>query len=447
MKNPFKGFWKTEELPTKAVPSIEKKGTLSEIALRENSFLGYAFGGNGWVSANRAMGFYRQTSAIATAVDIIADSIELIDPVIKTKDGKFNDNHEVLDFLKRPNGFSTWNQFIGTVARNYLLKHDSLMVTAGNNNRAPIEMWPRSLQDISIVPDHDDYPKNYIVTRGNLPGNYLRVEKNKMKDIRFYDGPFKELYHIRGFSSRTDNTQSDSPLQAAAMEARQIIQGKYHNVKLLENGGRLSLLVTFKDEDEISDDEHQNRVQRLNETLGGSNNAGTIGVISGADVQHVEELGKSNKDMDYAVLETLAGHAIYLRYKIPLALVTNEASTFDNLKTGIELLYDNAVLPAVFILFTGLSSFLLPRFGIDPRTTQISVNPESIQALKIRRLAEVEQRKKIAVETTNELRTLLPNREPLEHGDTLYQPTNLVPIGTDTTKIQQPQNNGGNSGT
>ena len=44
----------------------------------------------------------------------------------------------------------------------------------------------------------------------------------------------------------------------------------------------------------------------------------------------------------------------------------------------------------------------------------------------------MEQRKKINVETTNELRSLLPNREPItEGGDQVYQPANLVAVGQD----------------
>ena len=131
------------------------------------------------------------------------------------------------------------------MARNYLLKHDTLSTAAGTVSLPPIELWPVSLQSVSIVPDMDKYPQNYIVTQGPLVGNYIRNEKNRKNGYRFYDGALKELSHIRGYSSRIDQTQADSPLQSAAQEARQIIQGKTHNLQLLSNGGRLSLLITF----------------------------------------------------------------------------------------------------------------------------------------------------------------------------------------------------------
>jgi phage portal protein BeeE len=428
MKNPFKGIF------SKDVPDIKMERKSTTYNLPSGSFLEYAFGNGSYVTAAQAGSFYRNTASVATAVDMIADSIEQIEPVVMTEDEKFVKDHPVLDFLKKPNGFDRWHNFIGAVARNYLLKHDSLLTSAGNILRPPIEMWPVNLQDVSIVQAEDEYPRAYIVSSGPIKGEFVRQENLNDFRTRFYAGNLRELFHIRGYSSRTNKSQSDSPLQAAAQEARQIIRGKSHNLQLLSNGGRLSLLIAFKDEGSeglIDDDEHKRRVERINEQYGGSNNAGKIGVISNADIDTVKEFGVTNKDMDYSLLEQMAAMAVYLRYKIPLPLVMNEASTFNNMETAIGLLYDHAVLPTADVVFAGITDFLFPRFNIDPLKERVTYNPESIEPLKKRRLEEIKTRKSIAVETTNELRSLLPNREPIENGDTLYQPVNLVPVGED----------------
>jgi len=412
---------------SKAKPkTIQKKSVSYDVA--PDSFLAAMFNSGSWITASQAMKMYRNTAAVATSVDMIADLVKQIKPVIETNDGKFTDKHPILDLLKNPNSFGTYFDFMGTLCRDYLLKHDALILSAGNVKRPPIEMYPISLQNTTVQQAPDDYPGSYIVTRGVYTGNYIRtIDKNR--DARFYDSVLKELYHIRGFSSRVLKTESDSPLQAAAMEAKQIIKGKYHNVKMLENGGRLSLLVTFNDEDYIDDDEHQTRVQRLNEQYSGAENAGKIGVISGADVSNIKEFGKSNKDMDYGNLERAASNSIYLRYNIPLSLVTMDASTFDNMKTGISLLYDNAVIPTAVVLFAGLTRFLLPRYGMDPGKEKITYNPESIEPLKQRKLDELQQRKKIDIETVNELRASIPGKKPIEGGDVLYQKSGMLPLG------------------
>ncbi|MNE72644.1 hypothetical protein D3C80_1686030 [compost metagenome] len=94
-------------------------------------------------------------------------------------------------------------------------------------------------------------------------------------------------------------------------------------------------------------------------------------------------------------------------------------------------LYDRAVLPLADVLLDGLGRFLLPRYGIDPSRACITFNPESIDALVARRVDMLLARQKLAVETINELRAQLPNREPIEGDDVLYQPSTLVPVGTD----------------
>jgi len=424
--NPYK-WLQSKDGPVE--DDIESKG----ISIDPDSFLAYALGANGSsISAGMAAHFYRNTSSVATAVDMIAEAIEQIEPVIEMPDGSFVNDHKIIDLLRKPNGFASWNGFIGQVARNWLLKHDSLISATGNVKREPIEIWPVSLQNISIMQGSDEYPNNYLVSTGPVKGNFIRFDKDRKIGTKFYDGKLKELYHIKGYSSRVAQTEADSPLQAAANEARQIIQGKTHNLQLLKNGGRLSLLVAFKDEGgQVNDDEHRERIQKLNEQFGGPSNAGKIGVISNADIDQIRDMNINNKDMDYGNLEKMAALSIYLRYKIPLALVTTDASTFNNLETGVELLYDNAVLPTLDTLFSGLSFFLLHRFGLDPLRYRLTYNPESIKPLKRRMLDEVKTRRDIGVETINELRSLLPKREPVQDGDTLYQPVNYIPVGQD----------------
>jgi hypothetical protein len=82
-------------------------------------------------------------------------------------------------------------------------------------------------------------------------------------------------------------------------------------------------------------------------------------------------------------------------------------------------------------MFSGLSRFLLPRFNIDLKSARITFNPESLQPLKDRRLEELKKRKDIGIETTNELRESMSNRDDVEGGDVLYQNATLIPIGTD----------------
>lgn len=407
-------------------PEVKSGGRVSEIPIQRGSLLDMIFG-DGRMTAQAAMQFYRSSSSVAIAVDMIADEVEHLEPVIRTADGKYIQDHDLLRLLNSPNGFDNWAGFIGASARHYLLTRECFYYGGGGVSRPPLEMFSVKPQTISTIENAADrYPQVFMVTDGMASGTYTRLEKGRK--VNYYDGNLREVFRVHGFSSRTDETRADSPLEAVALEAKQQIQGRVHNLSLLSNGGRLSLIVQFKDS--MNEDEHIARKNSLNTSLAGASNAGKIAVVSSADME-IHEAGTTNKDMDYAELDAVAREALFLRYKIPLPLVSNEAATDNNMSHAVFQLYDRCVLPLADVLLDGLGRFLLPRYGMDPSRFCLTFNPESIDALVSRRVEMLLSRQKLGVETINELRAQLPNREPIEGGDVLYQPSTLVPVGTD----------------
>jgi HK97 family phage portal protein len=416
----FNWFKKKAVEPT---PQKKSYGYLNIGDVSPGTLGDYMFGNYDRLLPSQTAGLYRKASAVGIAVDTIADEVEKINPVLKS-DGEILDTHPVLDLLKQPNMDETKEQFIGQLARDWLLNHDAIAVTMGNNDRPPLEIYGISPQRVSASTTTADIVRNYLVTNGIARGSYAREEVKR--SVRYVDGPLKALYHIKGYTSRPYSPWGDSPLETALLEARSQIEGRYHNLKLLQNGARLSLVAVFKHM--LDEDELRERRLALNEQLGGSSNAGKIATVS-TDEMELHEVGTNNKDMDYANLDNISYLTIMQRYKIPLPLVSDKAQTFDNFSEAVFQLYDRAVLPCYGYIMSNLSRVLLPRYGLDPTRVQISFDPESIPALVARMLDQLLKRKELAVETTNELRELLPNREPLEGGDTLYIPATLVPMG------------------
>jgi len=395
------------------------------------SFLSYALGEHGRMSSREAMRLYRKSSAVAISVDTIADEMQSIRPVLEMQDGTFEDGHEALAFLRQPNVHETYEQFMGQLARHWLLTHDAFLLYIGNVDRSPAELYAIKPQSVTLSESADDYSGSIFVTSGVGASEYPRaVQRGR---ARYLSGRLREIVHIRGFSSRTAQTYSDSPLEAAALDARQQIMGREHNLALLRNGARLSLVVVFKDV--APKDEEEARKASVQAQLGGVSNAGKIAVMSAEDGEYdIQQIGQSNKDMDFAQLQDMANQAVYQRFKIPLPLVSDKASTFNNMEQAVYHLYDRAVLPNLNTLFSGLSRSLLPRFGLDPSRVRITYNPESIPAMMTRRLEELERRRKIGVESINESRSLL-GREPIENGDGVHIPANLIEVGRDVFTI------------
>lgn len=409
--------------------NIESKSI--EIPVDSGSLLGYAFqaGYDRYNNVSRydAMRIYRRSSAVATAVDMIAEAVEDIEPVIKLPDGKFTNKSPVLDFLKMPNDYEQYQQFIGSAVRHRLLTMDSFLYVGGTLRGKPAELYAVKPQNVNSNTYEYSYASSYYVTQGMGKGNYERKRMPKL-GMRYYDGTMQELFRIGGFSSRVYNDFADSPLSAICLEIYHQIKSKTHNLSVIENGGRLSLLVTFKDDP--TDEEIRERKKHINESWGGSGNAGSIGYTRSADMD-VQEFGKSNKDMDFMEMDRISREIVFSRYEIPLPFISTDASTYNNMENAVYHFYDRPVLRSAQAIFDGLGRLLLPRFGLDPMTHKITYNIEQIPALMSRRLQQLENRKKLNIETTNELREDLPNREPIQGGDTLYQPGTLVPVGQD----------------
>jgi len=405
-------------------------GGQQSIGIQSGSFLSFALGNAGGfyhLTDQRAMSLYGQSSALATAVDIILQEFASIKPVLRSPDGTLDDSHEILDLLSNPNDYNeTWAFMATNIGLHYLLTGDSHIYLSGNVNLKPLEMYSIKPQDTSVIEGEDKYPFYYSINEG--PGASSQYLKNRTKTgFRYYTNDnMRELFHIRRQNAGSERLHGDSPLKAICLDVEQQIKGRLHNSKLLDNGARPSMLAIFKDT--MTQDQHDERRKGLNEQMAGADNAGKIAVTSSNDLD-IKELGLTNKDMDYAELEKMADRAVYNRYRIPLPLVTNEAATNNNMGHSVENLYDFAVLPVANVIFKGLSMALMPRFKMDPAKYEITYNPYEIGALKSRMIRELKERKDIGIESINELREGLPNRDDVEGGNDILVDANKIPIG------------------
>ena len=389
------------------------------------SFTEYLLGGSGQrMSAVQAMRFYKTASAVAIAVDKISDCVEQIKPIIFDIENKeVITNHPILDLINKPNGFETRDEFIGQVCRHWLLTHDSIVYAEGVVSSPPSSLFAVKPQDVTIQENMvDKYPRNYNISQGISRGNYLRETAGA--SWIYTDVNLRQVYQIRGFSSTSVNTYSDSPLEAIALEIKQQLNGRYHNLKLLENGGRLSLIAIFKND--LDEPQRQARSQALNEHMAGPQNAGRIAVVT-ADDMELKEAGTNTKDMDYANLEQVSAEVIFKRYNIPLPLVNNDASTDNNMGHSVFHFFDWAVLPAFGKCYSGIGDMLFPRYGMDGSKFKITYNPNDIDALRMRMIEELSKMKADNAITTNEYRNTI-GKEDVEGGDVIREPANMIPI-------------------
>jgi phage portal protein BeeE len=373
-----------------------------------NALLGRSSGG-GWRSVesmlssayeyvypSRAKKMYKECDTLADAVDRVLGALE---------------NYTVID----EKAAQTANAFTQAVGHNdvklgamdYLLTGQALFALIGNVKYAPVEILRIKCERMNVERFVNDEIRKVTLQNTVVDGIYAPDENDRL--IRA-DG-LVELVLIEAHVI--------SPLTPISAKINILTASNNQNHALIKNGGRLSLLFSFNDE--ISEDEHEARQREIKNRFTGSG-AGGVAVVQGGDLE-VKEFGLSPKDMDWATLTERCENAIYGKFKIPLALVRNDASTFNNLTTAQAMLHEEASLPVYDRIVGELGQTIGRRLGEKPN---LKADREKIDALVSKRLEQIKMRKDIGVETTNELRGMLAERKNIEGGDEILVAANVV---------------------
>lgn len=405
---------------------VERKVTLG-LSESTGSFL--IFGTNTASTPSSALSLYERSTAVSVPINIVVDAFKVFEPLLKIGDTSIRD-HDVIKFLRKPSPYYSMELLFEVLAKDYLITNENSFITLGRPNAEPLEIQPISPGKISVNQGQGGLVQSYIVSGSTLPGSYLpKLEGNNRVRYFISKGPnLREFKQTRGYSTRNNSLlRGQSRLLSASREVRQHILGGDHNVSLLEKGGRVSLVFHF--DSDMGDEDYEITKERIEAQWGGAENAGRIGLTTGGKLD-IKNIGTTNLDMDFLNLQKMAIKAVALQYRVPLPLITDERQTLDNYREGKLALYDDAVIPLSQIIFGGLGEVLLPRFGLDPATSQIVFDPDKVSALVSRRNDELLKRSKLNIETDNELRAFI-SREPYDGGDVVLKPANLVPAGSD----------------
>ncbi|MCK4786847.1 MAG: phage portal protein [Desulfobacteraceae bacterium] len=383
--------------------------------------------GYGNVTAWQALRYYEMIAPVAIGIDKIANELKAIQPVIFDKDTQeYSTDNPFLTFLQSPNASISMQDFFKNYGTYYEVTGEVYLMATGNPNRPPLELFVFPPQFVSIEMASDGFPESYNVNNGTTTSTtFTRKEVNGR--MRYFNGSDRELWHIKDFNPNASSTNfhGASTLNSVYYEIEQHLSGSRHNLSLLKRGGRLTGAV--KVEGVLGDVQFERLKGEIQNNIAGADNAGYVPLFEGG--ADFVEMGKTNRDMDFATLMQSKAESIYTRLNIPLPLITSSAMTMNNLSVAQLALYDNAVLPLLSKLYGELTLFLGARFGLSEDEI-LSCDPATIPALQSRRLTNLLMQSKLNVLSDNETRSMM-GREGYDGGDSIYKPANLVPVGTD----------------
>lgn len=371
----------------------------------------------------QAWGLYKNSSCFAKVVDLIADETAALKPRVKIN-GEIVEDHPILLFLDNPGCNRGRERLIKEMAVQYLVTGTCYLASYGNTQVAdvPIMLDVLKTMFVNSDQDYDMWPRSYMYGEGMQTANYFR-DRTDPRNFRWYGqetganvvpgmAAFSEIVPI--YDMDGDRRGIGMPrLNSIKYDVELYLKGIRHNSSLMDNGARLSGVVSVKggtDEEQLtalSDD--------LNARISGPDNAGRVAVIGGGEMDFAQ-LSQSAKDMDFAKLIEIVENQIVARYGIPITLYRTSAQTDNNYEMAWKVLYRTAVLPCFKVLFSGLSRHFSNKLGVKVEIEHDALSNPVLQEQAIKQAAELYNAHLIS---RNEARAIFGYEDVLG-GDTIY---------------------------
>jgi HK97 family phage portal protein len=274
--------------------------------------------------------------------------------------------HPVLDRLNRPNQEhqKTKRKFFEALVTWKLLEGDCYIAATGSINRPPLDLYVLNPRFIQVIPDAAGYPSEY---RYQPAMQGQTVYRRDLRTNRFItDDRQQELLHVANFNPGYCQYEYEgmSAVVPLYLEIMQYLHASQHNLSLLMNGAKPSGALTLKGKDgmpvTLTDDQFNRLKMQMESEFTGANNAGRPLLLEGG--MEWVEMSFNQKDMDWLKGKHDAEKQIYKRLGIPLPLVMDEKSTYNNMHEAKMDFYESTVIPAAEDVLDYFDTWLLPGY-------------------------------------------------------------------------------------
>jgi HK97 family phage portal protein len=325
---------------------------------------------------------YRAVREIASAIADLTIEVHQNGEYIET-------GHPALDLLARPNPAQGGDSFLKEAFVNYVLLGE--MAIVGQPQPRPAELWNLNPLHIEIEPGANGMPRRYIHNLNNRRTSF-DVDGNDRS----------EMFFLKTYNP-DDYWRGQSPLMAAGLAADTHNAGVKWNYSLLANMARPSGIIKFSG---VPDEGAVGRLREwFKRAYQGADNAGQIPVlVDGAEWQQIDQTAK---DMDFMNTNKEMAKLVASAFGVPLPLIDNDASTFNNLEQAKERFYTDTILPMAREFLRAFGNWLLPAYG-DGLTFEIDLDQiQALEAARTRHFDRMVKAKTAGILTADETREAL----------------------------------------
>ena len=325
-------------------------------------------------------------SVATSSVDKLSKAIASTMPIAVTKD-KTLENVKSLALLSN---FSFRYEIMQRINDDLHWGGRSFVVLVGNVKGAPSKIVHIDASKVSFLNDENDEISQIMINRHAYAGTFTRApDADKKRAGRFISSDdIKEVIVIE--------TIDGLPiLKAVENEITVLSQSIQRNGALVQNGGRLSMLISYKDS--VDAEEMSRRSTAINQAVRGK---GYGGILATGEAD-ITEFGLRPRDMDFEVLATECRKNIYSAIGIPLALVDGASATFSNVASSQATFYLETVIPAANYIYSKIGAVLAAREGLD---FDLIVDSASIDSIKMKQFETAKVMTESKSVTINEIR-------------------------------------------
>lgn len=345
-------------------------------------------------------------------IDAIASEVSSIEYHLqrRKKNGDIEnvDEHEIIDLMKRPNKHQTGADLLYQISSHIDAFGMSYVYAARNlAGTKPVELWALDPSKMRPVKS-DDFISGWVYEP--TIGKKVPFEVNEIIPIG-RPNPFNAY-------------EGTSTIEMARFEIEGDINAILWNKSFFENGATPS--GVFTTEGDLDEPAFKRLKKQISQEYAGKGNAYKLMLLEGG--LKFQQVALKQKDMDFIEQRKLNRDDLLAIFKVPKTVVAiSDDVNRANAETGDYVFAKRTVEPRVKLIFEKLNVFLVPMF---PHTEDLdlvfdSPVPED-QAFDLNRKTQAVNRWL----TINEVRDE-DNYEPLEGGDELYLPVNIMPAASD----------------
>ena len=314
--------------------------------------------------------------------------------------------HPLLDLLTRPNPTMSGSDPLEMTAVYLSLCGNAYWYKARNGAGKVFELWSMRPDLVRVGLNPDGSVKEYIFKIQYGIENAFPAEDV----IHFTEAnPLSDYYGLGAVMPIMEVIMAD-------------IYAKKWNTKFFYNSARPDAILTTKSD--LDEEEREKVREKWMEKYGTFQNAFNVAVLS--DGLSYQQISATQKDMDFANMRVNNREDVLMALQVPKNLLglTDEVN-YASAQTSVYVFLSETIVPKLKKICAKINHSLVQQeFGFDLLLDFIDPTPQHQESIDAHYTALTG-----SVITVNEARIEM-GYDPIEGGDDLYQPINLISIGT-----------------